>query len=294
MPAIEIEYFNAETPVHRLHPFTKMIFEVAIFVIAMVFNAPLYLIALGFGVAAIAAIARVPMRKFRYMWVVFYVALFFIATQGVWFTSFGAFGDVENTFVWHTLFHVWPTWVPGGPRIPFVLEGAIFGLALGLRLMVISLAFPIPIMTTHPSDLVASLAQIRVGSWRLPYNFIFAFASALRFIPTVSREFDNTLDAQRARGVEFEGYNIARRIRATVPLMVPVLTSSLVHAHDLTLALETRAFGAETTPTIIREVKWQTVDWVVSIALILITIGCVVAARQYGLGVLPYTPQLGA
>ncbi len=31
---------------------------------------------------------------------------------------------------WHTLFYLWPGWLPGGPRAPFVLEGAIYGLSL--------------------------------------------------------------------------------------------------------------------------------------------------------------------
>jgi len=288
---VEIEYFKADTPIHRLHPITKIIFELALFTIAAVFNSPLYLSVVILGVIGIAALARIPVRKFRYMWIVTYIVLFLVFTQGVWFTSFGDFGDIRGAFQWHTLFYLWPTWAPGGPRVPFVLEGAVWGLSLGLRLVAIALAFPIPVMTTHPSDLVISLTELRIGPWRIPYNLIFVFASALRFIPTVSREFDHTIDAQRSRGVEFEGYNIVNQVRAAMPLFVPVLTSSLVHAQDLTIALETRAFGATAERTFVHEVKWRRVDWIVSALLILIAIACVVAVRQYGLGLLPYTPQ---
>ena len=42
MPVIEIEYFRADTFVHRLHPFTKIIFEIVVFVTAAVINDPLY------------------------------------------------------------------------------------------------------------------------------------------------------------------------------------------------------------------------------------------------------------
>jgi len=240
MPVIEIEYFKAETPVHRLHPFTKLTFELAVFLIAAVFNAPAYLGALIAAVIGVIVLARIPLRKFRYMRVVAYVVAFLILTQAIWFTSFGDFGGVAGR-TWHTLFYLWPAGLPGGPKAPFVLEGAIYGLSLGLRLLAISLAFPILIMTTHPSDLVTALAEIRVGRWRIPQNLIFVLTSALRYVPTVSREFDHTLDAQRARGVEFEGYNLVSQVRAAVPLFVPVLTSSLVHAQDLTIALETRA-----------------------------------------------------
>lgn len=292
MPVIEIEYFKAESPIHRLHPFTKIIFELAIFAIAAVFNEPAYLAALIAAVLIVIAVARIPLRKFRYMRVVAFAVAFMVVTQALWFTSFGDFGGVSGQ-QWHTLFYVWPAWAPGGPAIPFVLEGAIYGLSLGMRVTAISLAFPILIMTTHPSDLVTALAAIRIGHWRIPYNLIFVLTSGLRYVPTVSREFDHTLDAQRARGVEFEGGNLIQQVRSAVPLFVPVLTSSLVRAQDLTIALETRAFGATEQRTFIREVRFQAVDWVACALLIVLAGVCVIAVWQYGLGVLPYTPRRG-
>jgi energy-coupling factor transporter transmembrane protein EcfT len=208
--------------------------------------------------------AKVTPASFVYMKVVGYVVLFLVLALCIWFTSFADFGDIEGAFEWHTLFHLWPAWLPGGPRVPFMLEGAIYGLSLGLRLAAIALAFPILVMATHPSDLATALAEIRIGSWRIPYNLIFVFTSALRYIPTISREFDHTIDAQHSRGVEFEGYNIVNQVRAAMPLFVPVLTSSLVRAQDLTIALETRAFGATGERTFGHEVRWRPVDWAVS------------------------------
>ena len=187
MPFIEIEYFKADTPIHRLHPFTKILFEIVVFVIAAVLNAPLYMLVVILAIVGIISLAHIPARKFRYMWIVAYIVFFLIVTQGVWFTSFGDFGDVEAEFEWHTLFHLWPVWAPGGPRVPFVLEGAIYGLALGLRFVAISLAFPLLVIATHPSDLVTSLARLRIGSWKIPYNLIFVFTTALRYENTKIR-----------------------------------------------------------------------------------------------------------
>ncbi len=292
MPVIDIEYFKADTPVHHLHPFTKLAFELGVFIVAAVFNHPLYLLAIIGADLVIIALARVPLHKFRYMRVVAYVVLFLVFTQAIWFTSFGDFGGLAG-FEWHTLFHLWPAWAPGGPRIPFVLEGAIYGLSLGLRLMAISLAFPILIMATHPGDLVTALAGVRLGRWRIPPNLIFVFTSALRYVPTVSREFDHTIDAQRSRGVEFESGNIISQVRAAMPLFVPVLTSSLIHAQDLTIALETRAFGATDHRTFLREVQFRRRDALVCLLLIIVTVACVVAAWRFGYGLLPYTPSRG-
>ena len=290
MPVIEIEYIRGDTVIHRLHPFTKLAFELAVFVIAAVFNAPLYLLGLIAVDLLVIGLARIPLRKFRYMRVVAYVVAFLVLTQAIWFTSFGDFGGLGG-FEWHTLFHLWPAWAPGGPRVPFVLEGAVYGLSLGLRLVAISLAFPILIMTTHPGDLVTALAGVRLGGWRIPPNLIFVFTSALRYVPTVSREFDHTIDAQRARGVEFEKGTLVSQVRAAMPLFVPVITSSLIRAQDLTIALETRAFGANDQRTFLREVRFSWGDVVVCGLLAAITVVCLVAGWHFGLGLLPYTPS---
>jgi energy-coupling factor transport system permease protein len=288
VPLIEIEYVHRDSPVHRLHPFVLVAFELCVFVAASVFNHPLVLLGLLAAVAAVIGVAGLPLRRFRYLWVVVAVAAIFVATQGVWFTSFGSLG--ESDMVAHTLFHLWPDWLPGGPRVPFVLEGAVYGLALGLRFLVIALAFPVLIMTTHPRDLVTALSYVRVGRHRLPDSLIFVFTNALRYVPTISKQFDETRDAQRARGVEFEARNPATRLRATGALLLPVVTSSLVHARDLTLALETRAFGAQGQRTYYHEVRLRRADVVVAALLAGLAVLSVVAARGYGLGQLPYVP----
>ena len=85
--------------------------------------------------------------------------------------------------------------------------------------------------------------------------------------------------------------NLYKKIKASVPLFIPVLISSMLHAQDLTLALETRAFGAREERTFLREVRWKRSDWFVSTILILLCAACVLAVSKYGLGILPYTPQ---
>lgn len=286
MPLIDIEYIKDDSVVHRFHPFVLLVFEVAVFVVAGSLSHPAALAGLLVLLIGVARLARVPAGRFRYLWVVAAVMVIFVVTQGVWFTSFGDLG--ERAIRTHVLFHLWPSWAPGGPRVPFVLEGAVYGLALGLRFLAIAFAFPLLVMTVHPRDLITALARIRLGSHRLPYELIFVFANALRYVPMISRRFDETMDAQRTRGAEFEGRHLVRRIRATVPLLVPVVTSSLVHAQDLTLALETRAFGARRERTFARELHVGPLDVAVMAGLVLLAVACVVVTRSYGWGVLRF------
>jgi energy-coupling factor transport system permease protein len=289
MPFIEIQYLKGDTPIHRLHPFVKLVFVMVITIVAALFTHPLALVALCVGILLVARTARIPRRKFRYMWVVVWVGVFLVTIQGVWFTSFGAMG--RAAFESHTIFYLWPAWAPGGPSAPFSAEGALFGLSLGLRFAAIALAFPIFVITTHPSDLITALAEIRIGPRRIPYNLIFAFATAFRLVPTVSDQFDRTYDAQRSRGVELENKNPVKGIMATVPLFVPVLTAAMLRAQDLTLALETRAFGAQGSRTFLHELSWHTMDTLVTLLLVAALVVSWVLTNRYGVGILPFAPQ---
>jgi energy-coupling factor transport system permease protein len=289
MLGTEIEYFKSDSLVHRLHPFTKVTFELVLFAVVALFSDIVYQLVVIAAVFGVSRVAQIPVRKFRYMWTVVAIGVFLIFTQGIWFTTFGDFGGVQRD--WHTLFYLWPDWAPGGPRVPFVLEGCIYGLSLALRFVAITLAFPILVMTTHPSDLVTALARVRIGTWKIPYSLIFVFATALRYVPTVSRTFSQTIDAQRTRGVVFEGWNVFGRVRASVPLLVPVIVSSMVHAQDLTIALETRAFGSPNERTFVHEVFWRRADTLVTLAIVLLGALCIFAEVRWGFGRLPFAPS---
>jgi len=287
MPIIDIEYTPRQSLVHWLHPFVIIVFELCVLALAAVFNSPTALAVLILVICGIIAVARLPIHKFKYMWITVGVSVFFVITQGIWFTSFGEL--VEANFQPTVLFHLWPGWLPGGPVIPFTLEGAVFGLALGMRFWAIALAFPLLVMTVHPADLTNALARMHIFGKKLPPNFIFIFVSALRYVPTISRQFDETMDAQRARGVEFDRGGPIRRTRALFSILIPVVTTSLVSARELTLALDTRAFGAVRERTFLRAVTLHWWDEVLIVLLVLVTVTVIVLQNLYHFGSLSYT-----
>ena len=290
MPLIDIEYIREDSPVHRMHPFVLIVFEICVAIAAASFNHPLALAGLMLLVLCVILIAKIPLHKLRYMWITVAVASIFIFTQGIWFTSFGALQ--ESAFEPHVMFHLWPAWLPGDPHVPFTLEGAVFGLSLGMRFCAIALAFPILVMTIHPADLTNALASIRIFGRRIPYNFIFVFVNAIRYVPTISKQFDETMDAQRARGVEFDRGGIVSRIRAILSLLIPVVTSSLISGRELTLALETRGFGSENERTCLRTIRFRRADSVLAVLLFTSAAACVVVAQTLHVGMLEFTPGL--
>ena len=67
---------------------------------------------------------------------------------------------------------------------------------------------------------------------------------ALRFIPTLSEETDKIMNAQRARGADFDSGNLIQRVKALVPVLVPMFISSFRRADELALAMECRCYNS--------------------------------------------------
>jgi len=110
-------------------------------------------------------------------------------------------------------------------------------------------------------------ALVKMG---LRFDFGLALAIALRFIPTFSYTIEAVKDAQRARGMELEKGSLLRRSKNYVAVLLPAIVSALRTADTLSLALQSRAYGARRDRTYMRELRMRRSDFValsVSIAL---------------------------
>ncbi|MEF2968224.1 energy-coupling factor transporter transmembrane component T [Paenibacillus sp. M1] len=112
-----------------------------------------------------------------------------------------------------------------------------------LTLLPITLLF---IFTTHPSRFAASLNKLGV-----PYKLAYAVSIAFRYIPDLTQEFRNILNALQMRGLGIsrgDGH-LWRRIKNLSLVVVPLLQSSLQHIELVTNAMDLRGFGTGTKRT---------------------------------------------
>jgi len=91
---------------------------------------------------------------------------------------------------------------------------------------------------------------------------------ALRFIPTLMDELDKIILAQKSRGSEISSGGIFARIKAFVPLMIPLFVSAFQRAEDLAIAMEVRGYDANVQRTSYRTLQWQIKDTIVILAMI--------------------------
>jgi energy-coupling factor transport system permease protein len=124
-----------------------------------------------------------------------------------------------------------------------------------LRLIVLMSAFSLFFLTVHPDDFALALVKLHV-----PYDFAFAFSMAVRYVPTIATETETIRDAQMSRGLELERGNLVQKVRNYLPILIPIIVSSIRRALQVAESLESRAFGATAKRTSLYELQLRKRD----------------------------------
>ncbi len=118
----------------------------------------------------------------------------------------------------------------------------------------------------------------------LPDKIAYAMELTMRFIPTFGRDFQLTLDAQRARGYEIEKLRggLITQVRKLAPLIVPVTIHAIASSEDIIDAMDLRAFGIGPR-TWLEQLRYRRRDYVLmAFAALLLTISVIVSLFGYG------------
>ncbi len=221
-------YLERDTFVHRLDPITKLVYVVTS--VAVAYVAPSLWPAAAF--LALGLFLLVAGRVLTRAWPIFAMTGFIISTV---FIIQGLVNPANAT----------PALRLGS--VVFYREGLFFALGIAVRVLNLLAATVILVLATRPPDLIDAL--VRRG---FSPKFGYVMNSVLQIIPNMSSATSTILDAQRARGMETEG-RLGTRLRAYIPLMGPLVTSSLIATQERAMALEVRAFAAKGKRTFLTE-----------------------------------------
>ena len=110
----------------------------------------------------------------------------------------------------------------------------------------------------------------------VPYKYAFTFTSTIHFIPLFMNDMKGIMEAQTARGVEFDAGGIVRKVRLMVPLCVPLLVSSVRKTNSAAIAAEVRGFNLRTASSGYKEYPFAAFD-VAAMAAAVALVVCAVA-----------------
>lgn len=231
------------SPIHQLDPRVKFFYVLVMFVIAIMFNQLLPLILL------------------------FFIQLPFVFVAGVqreWVRSLrGALFFAIMIFLFNFVFQYFWTEYPLPPS-PSLLE---YSIAMTLRFIVLIESFSMFFLTTSPDHLGLALEQSHV-----PYEFCFAFTTAVRFVPVLAEEAQTIMDAQKARGLELERGNFIKKVRNYIPILIPLIVSAIRRSLELAEAMESRAWGATEKRTNLYVLEMERGDYILILISVLILI----------------------
>ena len=239
------QYFPGNSFIHRLDPRTKLImlivYIVALFVAVSWVS---YAVMLAFLIGCIA-ISKIPPKsivrgmKPMVMILVFTAILNLFMTQG------------ETVLV--------KFWI-----ITITLEGVLRAVQMMVRILMLITGTFLLTYTTSPIALTDGLESLLspLKKIHLPvHELAMMMCIALRFIPTLIEETDKIMSAQKARGADFETGSLMDRVKALVPILIPLFISAFRRADELATAMECRCYHGGEGRTKMKLLRYSRLDF---------------------------------
>lgn len=209
-----IDYVPGTTALHRLNPVAKL--ALAASIIAATFLAHSWAVLAGLLALTLAlgAYAGVSSRLASLLKVLAPVATIMLALQ----VTFVRGGDAVFLFA--------------------TTEGLETGGRACLRLVGVALPLVLMLTVTKLTDLANACVEVL----HVPYRYAFTFTTALRFVPVFTQEMNAIMEAQTARGVQFDTKNPFKKLTLMLPVCIPLLVTSVKKTDATALAAEQRGF----------------------------------------------------
>jgi energy-coupling factor transport system permease protein len=143
----------------------------------------------------------------------------------------------------------------------------LIALTYALRLFAVVSISSLYFLTTTPDELELVMRWLR-----FPSDFVMIFVIAVRFVPVLLLDALQIMDAQRSRGLEFDRGNLIKRLRNTIPLLVPLIAVAVNRSLDLAEAMDSRAYGARKEMSSLYLLQFRRSDYLLSSSVVILGI----------------------
>ena len=249
-------YIPGDSFVHRLDPRAKLLFVFLFIIVVFLANNPI-----TYGIILAFTLFVILMSRIK---------LFFLINglKPVLFL-------MVFTFLLHVLFTREGDVILDLGFMNIYEEGLRQGIFISIRFLVLVFITSVLTLTTSPISITDGIETLLnpLKKLKLPVHELALMMSiALRFIPTLMDETDKIMKAQMARGSDLSAGPFMDRMKAIVPLLVPLFVSAFKRAEDLATAMEVRGYKGGEGRTRYRQLKWSIGDTLILIVLILLAV----------------------
>lgn len=256
------QFFPGQSILHRLDPRTKIILLFALMILIFMAEGWAAYLALTTLTAGLIFLSQVPpltvLKSVKPLaWIILFTLLIhFVSHDGEILAKFYVFKVTR--------------------------EGIIYGAMISLRLVLLIVLSSLLTFTTSPlkltdatEKLLSPLSKVGVPA----HELAMMMTIAIRFVPTLLEETDKIIKAQKSRGLDFDSGGIVKRLRAMVPILVPLFLSSFRRAEDLAMAMEARCYHGGEGRTHMKQLRLSTLDFC-AVAVVILICAAVVILNQ--------------
>ena len=259
------QYFPGKSPIHLLDPRTKLLFLIIYFIALFTADGWVsYGIVLVF-LSTVIYMTTIPLKTI----VKGLKPLIFILV----------FTGILNLFMTpgeNVLVSFW--------GLKITTEGLVQAIFMVSRILMLIVGTFLLTYTTSPIALTDGLESLLgpLKKLHLPvHELSMMMCIALRFIPTLIEETDKIMSAQKARGADFETGSLVQRVKALVPILVPLFIGAFRRADELATAMECRCYQGGRGRTRMNRLRYARRD-VLALGLGVIVLAAAIALRVLG------------
>ena len=262
-------YIPKQSPVHRLAGASKLLMVVLVSLACMITYDTRFLIAVIAGSCTMFAVSRVPLKDLKVILTL--IGIFMILNNVFIFL----FSPEEGVAIYGTR-HLYAELIG---RYTVTAEQLFYQLNVTLKYFSIMPLALIFFVTTEPSEFASSLNKVGAG-----YKAAYSVSLALRYIPTLQREYFEISQAQQARGADMsKNVKLHQRIKAAVTIIFPLIVTSIDRIDTIAYAMELRSFGKEKSRTWYRYRPFTKADYaVVAVSAALIAVAVLLGISNHG------------
>ena len=221
------QHFPGDSLVHKFDPRMKLVLTIVYIILLFAASNPLGLTLSLVFLVAMYGVAKIPFKLITKSLKPILPIILFTAVLNLFFVS----GEGEP------LVHFWV--------LNIYAEGLRYAILMAVRVMALIAGTSLLKHTTSPIVLTDAIEQLLkpLGRLHFPVHELAMMMSiALRFIPTLIEETDKIMNAQKARGAMLDNGSMMERVKALVPVLIPLFISAFRRADELAMAMECRCY----------------------------------------------------
>ena len=247
------QYFESDSFIHTLDPRTKLLSLFLLIVFIFVAQSWISLFLISIVIISSIVLSKIPFKMYLKNVKAILPILVFTMIINLFYA--GA-SNIEPSWSFDLFFNLKITNIS--------LNRALYMITRILLLIIASAELT---YTTTPNDLTDAIENLLsplrlIGLKNAVHTLAMMMTIALRFIPTLIEETQKIINAQKARGADLENGNLLERIKALVPILIPLLISSVRRAYELAEAMECRCYNGCDGRVRMKQLKYNSNDFV--------------------------------